>query len=642
MCGISGFCTMDKTIDKRTRRKIITTLLSLSESRGKDATGVSLLNNNSIVTAKAALKASTFINCDLYKSRMNDIIDPQDNRTTMCIGHDRLATNGIVNNIHNCHPICKNNLAIVHNGIIVNEQAIKLRHPEWKFQSEVDTEIIANYFIQENLDIKSALDSLFCDIYGMTSICVIDSTNRRMIAATNNGSLYYLEDEQHRYIIFASEKYVLETLQKKIKALNLGIISQIKPYEYISVSADDALKITYGVIKKRVGIPDRNKKVHLVRDTSLFKEFDADIDKISKLKRCTKCLLPETMPFIEFDADGVCNYCRNWVKPVCIGEDKLRSWAEDYKKNGNKKILASFSGGRDSSYSLHFLKRELGLNVVAYGYDWGMNTDIGRRNQARMSDKLGIEFIVVSADIKKKRDNIRKNIVAWLKRPSLGMVPLFMAGDKQYFYYANEVARQNEIPVICLATNRYEVTNFKYGFCNIEPSVFKKGWNKGTEQLPVFDVIRMAGYYGKEFILNPSYLNSSVFDTAKAAISNYGIKHDYLRLFDYIDWDEKVVDDVLQKEYDWEISENAASTWRIGDGTAPFYNYIYYTLCGFTEADCLRSNQIRAGKMTRTEGLALVNKENQFNYQDLQWYFEAIGLDMKEVLLKMKTFKKRY
>ena len=133
-----------------------------------------------------------------------------------------------------------------------------------------------------------------------------------------------------------------------------------------------------------------------------------------------------------------------------------------------------------------------------------------------------------------------------------------------------------------------------------------------------------------------------MFDTAKAAISNYGIKHDYLRLFDYIDWDEKVVDDVVQKEYDWEISENAASTWRIGDGTAPFYNYIYYTLCGFTEADCLRSNQIRAGKMTRTEGLALVNKENQFNYQDLQWYFEAIGLDMKEVLLKMKTFKKRY
>ena len=30
------------------------------------------------------------------------------------------------------------------------------------------------------------------------------------------------------------------------------------------------------------------------------------------LKRCTKCILPETMPFIEFDEKGVCNYCNNY------------------------------------------------------------------------------------------------------------------------------------------------------------------------------------------------------------------------------------------------------------------------------------------------------------------------------------------
>ena len=29
------------------------------------------------------------------------------------------------------------------------------------------------------------------------------------------------------------------------------------------------------------------------------------------LKRCTKCILPETMPFIRFDDEGVCNYCNN-------------------------------------------------------------------------------------------------------------------------------------------------------------------------------------------------------------------------------------------------------------------------------------------------------------------------------------------
>src|SRR5690606_6186395 len=32
------------------------------------------------------------------------------------------------------------------------------------------------------------------------------------------------------------------------------------------------------------------------------------------LKRCTRCILPETMPFIYFDNHGVCNYC-NAYKP---------------------------------------------------------------------------------------------------------------------------------------------------------------------------------------------------------------------------------------------------------------------------------------------------------------------------------------
>ena len=33
---------------------------------------------------------------------------------------------------------------------------------------------------------------------------------------------------------------------------------------------------------------------------------------VLKIKRCSKCILPETMPFIEFDDDGICNYCNNY------------------------------------------------------------------------------------------------------------------------------------------------------------------------------------------------------------------------------------------------------------------------------------------------------------------------------------------
>ena len=42
-----------------------------------------------------------------------------------------------------------------------------------------------------------------------------------------------------------------------------------------------------------------------------------------------------------------------------------------------------------------------------------MVTDLARRNIARICGQLEVENIIVAADIQWKRDNIRKNILAW-------------------------------------------------------------------------------------------------------------------------------------------------------------------------------------------------------------------------------------
>ena len=101
------------------------------------------------------------------------------------------------------------------------------------------------------------------------------------------------------------------------------------------------------------------------------------------------------------------------------------------KSNGEPDCIVTLSGGRDSCFVLHTFVEEYGMNPIAYTYDWGMVTDLARRNQSRMCGGLGVEHIVISADITTKRENIRKNVEAWLKRPSLGTIPLFMAGDKR-------------------------------------------------------------------------------------------------------------------------------------------------------------------------------------------------------------------
>ena len=138
---------------------------------------------------------------------------------------------------------------------------------------------------------------------------------------------------------------------------------------------------------------------------------------------------------------------------------------------------------------------------------------------------------------------------------------------------------------------------------------------------------------GKNLIQSPGYINQSILDSLGSFASRYvAPKSDYYHLFDYMQWDEKTIEDTIINEYKWETSIDTKSTWRIGDGTASFYNYVYTLVAGFSENDTFRSNQIREGMITREQGLELVYDENKPRYNSLKWYLEIIGLDFREVI----------
>ena len=48
-----------------------------------------------------------------------------------------------------------------------------------------------------------------------------------------------------------------------------------------------------------------------------------------------------------------------------------------------------------------------------------------------------------------------------------------------------------------------------------------------------------------------------------------------IQIYDYFDWDEDEINNVLINKYGWETANDTTTTWRIGDGTAAFYNFIY-------------------------------------------------------------------
>jgi len=357
------------------------------------------------------------------------------------------------------------------------------------------------------------------------------------------------------------------------------------------------------------------------------------------LKRCNKCILTETMPYIEFDENGVCNYCNNYTlknvpKPVSVLEELIKP----YRRKGSRDCIVPFSGGRDSSYGLHLIVEELGMNPIAYTYDWGMVTDLGRRNISRMCSQLKVENIIIAADISKKRDNIRKNINAWLKNPHLGMISLWTAGDKHFFRYCEDVKKQTDISLNLWGVNPMETTHFKTGFLGIAPSFANQHvYNSGLMSQAEYQYKRY-----KEYFKNPSYFNSSIFDTLSGEYwRSINKKTDYFHIFDYWTWDEEVVDSTL-KSYDWEWANDTPTSWRIGDGTAALYNYVYYTVAGFTEHDTFRSNQIREGMISREKALSLVEIENQPRYESIQWYLDSIGIDFEEAIKTINKIPKLY
>lgn len=656
MCGILGFIASEQAgFSPEEKASAFNRLLILSASRGKEASGLAARTDDDILVCKLPLSPQRIVKQSQYKTTLREASHA---KTFIAVGHSRLVTNGLKTTANNNQPVMKHGMTCVHNGIIVNAEELWTEVPSSR-TCDVDSEIILSV-LQSDLDsgepLPTALRRTLPRLKGSASVAILFEDRPALALMTNTGSLYVLEDEARTFLAFASEEHILNEWIRQ-GALR-GRASKTTHFKAGTCRLIGLPGLTCRTIEPDVEIPRETPRS--IRDVSpassglVFKnalrtnpltgvprfaeQFQQCMERSGNLRRCRKCILPESMPMMAFDADGVCHYCRDYTAPAPEGLDALRRLLKPYRSSDDRPdCIVGFSGGRDSSYMLHVLKRELKMNPIAYTYDWGMVTDLARRNQARMCGALGIEHILVSADIDFKRDNIRQNVAAWLHRPRLGMIPLFMAGDKQYFTHAYQLKKQTGIPLLFIGESPYEKTDFKTGFCGLK----EKG-GQLSYALTSINKLRMMAFYGKEFIRNPRYLNSSLADTLSAFHAYYLAKRGYHNLYNYVAWDEAIIDQTLKSQYDWESAADTDSTWRIGDGTASFYNYIYFVMAGFSEHDTFRSNQIRAGLISREDALKAAQRENQPRYESIKWYCDTIGIDMERALQIVHAAPKVY
>ncbi|HOY69546.1 MAG TPA: glutamine--fructose-6-phosphate transaminase (isomerizing) [Methylotenera sp.] len=163
MCGIVGAVA---------NRNVVATLiegLSRLEYRGYDSAGVAVLSGGAIERVRAVGRVAN----------MTDKAEAANLSGQVGIGHTRWATHGGVTE-SNAHPhVSKNEVAVVHNGIIENhdEQRTRLKALGYDFTSQTDTEVIAHliHFYHQQAPLLEATKKAVTELTGAFAISVIST-----------------------------------------------------------------------------------------------------------------------------------------------------------------------------------------------------------------------------------------------------------------------------------------------------------------------------------------------------------------------------------------------------------------------------------------------------------------------------------
>ena len=177
MCGLTGY------IGKKQAAPIVLEALSRLEYRGYDSAGIATIDNDNICLGKATGKLKDAIQpCDLLLLRGK-----------VGIGHVRWATHGGVTR-ENAHPHCdsRDQIAVVHNGIIDNYQKLKaFLSMKYPFTSETDTEVIPHlirHFMDSGLSFEDAFIATTKEIQGSYAILAINALEPDKIMAARKES----------------------------------------------------------------------------------------------------------------------------------------------------------------------------------------------------------------------------------------------------------------------------------------------------------------------------------------------------------------------------------------------------------------------------------------------------------------------
>jgi hypothetical protein len=120
------------------------------------------------------------------------------------------------------------------------------------------------------------------------------------------------------------------------------------------------------------------------------------------VKRCVRCILPDSFPGVRFDSDGVCNHCRTQEQRKLTSEQSRLKFREKFsellrttERSGNYDCLIAYSGGKDSTYTLKVMVHQFNLRVLAFTFDNGFLPGLTFENIRNVAEGVGVDYLCV-------------------------------------------------------------------------------------------------------------------------------------------------------------------------------------------------------------------------------------------------------
>jgi N-acetyl sugar amidotransferase len=340
----------------------------------------------------------------------------------------------------------------------------------------------------------------------------------------------------------------------------------------------------------------------------------------NKIQICTRCVSDTTMSEIEFDDNGVCNFCKlhdRFVEMYPLGEKGqkiINNLINQIKEDGKGKpydCIIGLSGGADSTYLLYWAVKQ-GLRPLAVSFDNGWSTDIAVRNIRNATDHLGVELHTIIADWEEMKDLQRaflKASVSDADAPtdyaiySVLYTEAINAGVK-YSLNGHSFRAEGSVP-----------KSWSYFDGRYVKSVLKKhGTLKKIQSFPLMSLSQFVYY--------------SLFKKIRD-----------VRVFDYIEYNKAEAKKIIARELGW---EDYGGHHHENIFTRFFQSYYLPVKFGIDKRKVEYSALIRSGQMSRDEALEDLKMPYPYDQKDVDFVIKKLGFSQEEWNEIMEAPKKTF